>query len=149
MNRREFHTLLAASIAAPAAFAGRSAVAATAVPQGQYLWAAAVAKAQGSVSPQGISAALKVSPQAAEALCAQLVARGVTFAPGAGGVAQATTTILRDTIRPTIGKAPSTQFAALRKRLTQMATDVERPKRDAPGPDLSSEVGDQPLENSG
>lgn len=156
MNRRQFHQLAAASIAAPAAFAGQTAsAAATALPKSKVLWAAALARAQNRVSPNILEYTLKSSPAEARALCAHLLETGVIKAPNAAGISRAVAPMLRGAVRPAVSRAVATSTAPRSTlkdlRAAWRTLDTKKPERQKrSGQVLGGEAeGDQLLENSG
>lgn len=90
MNRREFTKLSGASLAAAALpLPSLGAAASHGTARAGYIWAVATAKAQGAVSSDMLVRQLGVSPRAARALHARLIARGVVRAPNAAGLSRA------------------------------------------------------------
>lgn len=92
MERRKFLQLIGVATLAPTRLALPAANMGTVTPTAvQYAWAARYARVHNAASPARFVAALKVSPQVAQALAARVTANGLFYAsltPGASQVAK-------------------------------------------------------------
>lgn len=92
MNRREFTASFAALVASPAVpltTASAAPVAATTSTSMAYMFADLIARSRGSVDAGFLARRLKLTPDSANQVMADLAANKVIGAPGLGGVAQA------------------------------------------------------------
>ena len=132
MNRRQFTLTLAtlpATSALPNGLTAAVAPKTVAAPAGTYAWAQLIARAQNRCSPAMLARQLRLSPEVAQQLFAEMLRDGVLRPPTAAGVAQATQPI----------NATGHQIPGIRKTLTELSDALYReepPKgaRGAPDP---------------